>query len=186
MGITSEVQSAVQSADREANQLRSGSVYREARAKFDVAAAQWRNDVVTQHESQTINDEILDIERGSLDRQERPRWGEVVQRSRASCRACSAVIPTTYLVERRNVPKFFPERLEDEIPQPCPACGGNPWVSSGADTFNVIDFKPYFEVSLGKNAKCPPGVRYVPKKGHWIETPGQLADLARMNGRAHR
>lgn len=186
MGVTLEVQNAVQSADRAAKRLRSGSVYREARAKFDVAAAEWRKDVVAAHESRTIHDEILDIERGSLDRSERPRWGAVVQRVRTDCRSCGAFIKPAYLVERREVQKYFPDRVEDEIPGPCPACGGDPWSYPGASTFNTIDFKPYFDVSLGKNAICPPGVRYVPKKGHWIESPGQLADLARLNGRVHR
>lgn len=186
MAVTSELQNAVASADRAAKKLRSGSLYREARAKFDIAAAEWRKDVVSAHQSQTLHDEILDIERGSLDRQERPRWGEVVQRVRADCRACGSSIPASYLVERRNVQKHFPERVEDEIPAPCPVCHQDPWSSPGASTFNTIDFKPYYDISLGKNAVCPPGVRYVPKKGHWIESPGQLADLARLNGRSLR
>lgn len=166
--------------------LRQGASYKEHRAKFDQIAKDWSSREMSAHQSATIHDELSEIESHHKGIQDRKCWGQVVQKTRNDCRVCGAKIPTNYLVERRNVQKFFPERIEDEIPEPCPSCGSDPWARDCDISPQAMIFKPYFDVSLGADAKCPSGVRYVKGRGHEITSLSKLREFARANGREFR
>jgi hypothetical protein len=183
---TGEYLKQIQASERRANKLRDSALYRESRPKFDVAAREHSKDVLAAHNSRTINDEICEIESDAQRFSKRRCHGEVKVRYIHTCRACRADLPHG-CPDRHfefDSPLNGKHYVEDRFL--CPTCGSDPWLYAGSDTFNLIEFKPYWEVSLGKDAKCPPGVHYVKGKGHFIDAPEKLRALASMNGRDYR
>lgn len=187
MAVPSQVLREVEHANREANRLRESSTYREARVKFDRVAANWRSDIVSDHKSRTIHDEILDIERGVAARREQTRWGQVKVTHIYKCRACGASLPKGCPSNHHEYESPLNGQKIVEDPFPCPNCGEDPW---SFNTFNVapqaVVFKPYWDVSLGRDARCVPGVTYVPGKGHRISSLSALREFARANGKDYR
>lgn len=68
----------------------------------------------------------------------------------------------------------------------CPSCGKPPHDLGQPDIAapNVMDdIKPFFEVSLGADAR---GAVYVPGQGHMITSKAHLREFARANGHDYR
>lgn len=179
---------AVLEEERRANQLRESPIYKEARERFDRVARDQAKAKVQAEQSVTINDEICAIEADARLLKPTKRALEPSVSYVFKCRTCGSDLP-------RGCPSHATTRLSPltyefvtERPFPCPSCKNSPWDEperQGApDVHNA--FKPYWEISLGKDARCPKGVTYVRGKGHRINTAQQLREFARMNGREYR
>lgn len=165
-------------AARRVARIRDRPGYKEAYAKMA------RIEADTAPSGASLNDTILDIEAAG------ERRGSGRHRLRGLCGTCGAQQPEVFdsdgFVERAGQRRYFPDRTikADRQADPCSRCGALPWHRGERPaTLNTIEFRPYWDRSLGPRHRCPSGVRYVPGRGHYIRTRAQLRELAALNGR---
>jgi len=146
----------------------------------------WWKRYRAEQSAHTVHDNIKLMERAAVEERkekELPSYGTRVSYV-FDCRSCGTHLPRACPSAPHQHYSHFAEGLVVDEPFACPQCGGNPHVNAEAIGLTVgTTFSPYFDISKGKNAKCPPGVYYAgPGVGHYIPTKRALHDFARMNG----
>ena len=171
---------------RRIQRLRESPKYKEAKAKFDRMAEDAKREIRAEADRTTANDVINESEAAYKSKRrlhELPPHVSYIH----TCQNCHHPLPEPC----PSRPHEYISRLSWEIvikrPFDCPHCGKDPRQASPDALLTVgRSFTPYHDVSLGKDAKTPQGVRYVKGKGHWIPSEAKGREFADMNGREWR
>lgn len=158
---------------------------------IDKADAAWWSNYQREKNSQSVNDTIKHIEGAGREgaRQDghapahSPRVSYIYK-----CRNCGSSLPKGCPSADHEYVSGLTGKIVREAPFDCESCGVSPW-QRGEPVGLVVGttFSPYYDISEGRNAKCPPGVFYAgPGVGHYIPNRQALHDFARMNGKEVR